>query len=160
MEIRRAQPAEAEVLTKIAQSAKASWGYPATWLRQWHDLLTITPQFIEANETFVANIESEIVAFYALLLQDATLRLEHLWVAPGHMRHGLGQKLFAHAVERARSRGAPRLTIEADPNAEAFYRHMGAVRIGAITTQIEGEVRELPLLSFDLRNRLGLTESA
>jgi len=150
MEIRPAQSTEAGSLTKIAQSAKAYWGYPAAWLHEWRDLLTITPHFIEANETFAAVVEGEIVGFYSLLVHEGTLRLEHLWVAPEQIRRGIGRQLFEHAGGRARAHGAPSLIVEADPNAETFYRHMGAVKIGAITTTIEGHPRELPLLSLDL----------
>ena len=160
MEIRPARPGEAQILTKIAKTAKAYWGYPAAWLEEWRDLLTITPQFVEANETFAAVVKGEIVAFYALVTSGGTLRLEHLWVLPEQMRHGIGRKLFEHAVGRAKSRGVLCLTIEADPNAETFYRHMGAVKIGAISTKVEGGHRELPLLSFDLRNRIGIAGNA
>lgn len=42
--------------------------------------------------------------------------------------------------------------IDADPNAEPFYRAMGAVRIGATPSgSIPG--RELPLLEFTLTSR-------
>ncbi|MBA3651412.1 MAG: hypothetical protein H0W66_08045 [Chthoniobacterales bacterium] len=60
--------------------------------------------------------------------------------------------LFLHAAERARAQGATSLTIEADPQAEAFYRHMGAVRFGLTKSEIDGCRRDLPLLAFNLTN--------
>lgn len=66
------------------------------------------------------------------------------------MGKGIGRALFTHAAMRAAALGAHCLTIEADPNAEPFYRHLGAVRIGSTTSEIEGQQRELPLLAFDL----------
>ena len=119
-------------------------------MEQWREQLTITPEFVAANETFAATIDGRIVAFYALLETVKTLRLEHFWVLPERMGQGCGRNLFAHAVERATSRGADRLTIEADPNAELFYRRMGAVRIGVSLSEIDGHRRLLPLLAFDL----------
>lgn len=52
-------------------------------------------------------------------------------------------------MDRARRLGFTRLTIDADPNAEPFYRAMGAVRIGAVPSgSVPG--RELPLLEVSL----------
>ena len=156
MEIRRARPAEAATLSTIARKAKAHWGYPEVWLKQWEAQLTITPEFVAANETYAALIENRIVAFHAISETPETIRLEHLWVLPEQMRRGIGRKLFVHAAARALARGATSLTIEADPNAEPFYRHLGAEKVGAVVTEIEGRRRELPLLSFDLATRLDL----
>ncbi len=150
MQIVRAKPSDARALSTIARAAKTHWGYPSAWLEQWRDLLTITPEFVAAQETFVALIEGRRVGFYALLAREGLLCLEHLWVLPEQMRRGIGRRLFQHATERAAALGAPRLTIEADPNAEPFYRHMGAVQIGTTTSEIEGRRRELPLLAYEL----------
>jgi GNAT superfamily N-acetyltransferase len=111
--------------------------------------LTITPEFIAAHQTFMA-VEGEIVGFHALVETPEFWRLEHLWVLPQAIGRGLGRSLFHHAVARAKERGALCLTIEADPNAEPFYKHMGAVRTDAIRSEIDGRARELPLLRFDL----------
>ena len=150
MQILSAQPSEDSTLSAIARTAKAHWGYPQAWLDQWRDLLTITPEFVAGQETFVAVVDGRMIAFYALQERDRGLFLEHLWVLPEHMRRGLGRKLFQHALERARSLGAARLTIEADPNAESFYRHMGAAVVGKTTSEIDGRRRELPLLVYEL----------
>jgi GNAT superfamily N-acetyltransferase len=150
LEIVRAKPSDASTLSAIARVAKAHWGYPARWLDEWRELLTITPEFIAANETFAAVSEGRIVGFHALHEADGTLRLEHLWVLPEQMQKGIGRSLFQHAAGRAAALGAPSLTIEADPNAEPFYRHMGAERIGAVRSKVEGRPRELPLLRFAL----------
>ncbi|MBA3651051.1 MAG: GNAT family N-acetyltransferase [Chthoniobacterales bacterium] len=150
MQIIRAQPTDAPGLSAIAFTAKAHWGYPAHWLEQWRDQLTITSDFIAANETFKATIAERAVGFHALLRTQETTRLEHLWVLPDQMGKGIGRALFTHAATRAAALGVFRLTIEADPNAEPFYRHLGAVRIGSTSSKIEGQHRELPLLAFDI----------
>lgn len=150
MEIIRAMPAHAPALSAIALAAKAHWGYPAHWLERWRDELTITREFVAANDTFAACVEEEIVAFYALLQAPDALRLEHLWVLPKWMGQGIGRRLFNHAAEQAARRVATSLTIEADPNAEPFYLHLGAVRIGASISEIDGARRELPILGVAL----------
>ena len=150
MQIIRAQPAAAPELSAIAWAAKARWGYPLHWMEQWRGELAITPQFIAANETFLADSDGEIVGFHALVQETKSWRLEHLWVLPQRMGQGFGRRLFAHAAAYAAERGALFLTIEADPNAEPFYQRMGATRVGTRDTEIDGRVRLLPLLKFVL----------
>jgi GNAT superfamily N-acetyltransferase len=146
----RAQPADAPILSAIAWAAKAHWRYPTSWLEQWRDQLTITADSIATNETFAAVTDGQITGFYGLLALAEAMRLEHLSVLPDAMGRGIGETLFQHAAARARDLGFACLTIEADPNAEGFYLRMGAVRTGALTTEIEGQRRELPLLTYNL----------
>jgi GNAT superfamily N-acetyltransferase len=150
MEIVRAKRSDAPALSAIAWAAKAHWGYPARWMEQWRELLTITPEFIAANQTFSALIDQQLGGFHALHEADGTLRLEHLWILPKQIGKGIGRSLFRHAADLAAAMGASSLTIEADPNAEPFYRHMGAQRVGSVTSEVDGNPRELPLLRFDL----------
>ena len=150
IKITRARPSDAPVLSAIAHAAKAHWGYPVQWMKQWREQLTITPEFITAHETFVAEVDREILGFHDLVETPESWRLEHLWVLPKAIGRGVGRSLFDDAVTRAAALGALCLTIEADPNAEPFYKHLGAVRTGAVRTKIDGRARELPLLRFDL----------
>jgi GNAT superfamily N-acetyltransferase len=149
MEILRATPSDAEALTRIAFVAKRYWGYPERWISQWKEALTITPDFVRRNEVYVAVVEREMVGFYALTGQGHKIELEHLWVTPEHIGTGVGRALFDHAVRRAGSLGAEVLGIEADPNAEGFYRRMGARRVGETSHPIDGQRRVLPLLVVD-----------
>ena len=55
------------MLTAIAWAAKANWGYPADWMEQWRVELTITPEFIAENATFLADLDGQIVGFHALV---------------------------------------------------------------------------------------------
>ena len=150
MNIVRAEPSAAATLSAIASAAKAFWGYPPDWMARWREQLTITPDFIAENETFAAIVNRQTVAFYALRQKADVLQLEHLWVLPDWTGQGIGRALFKHALERAAVRGASSLTIEADPNAELFYRRMGAIRSGVVATEIDGRRRDLPILTFDL----------
>jgi GNAT superfamily N-acetyltransferase len=150
LEIIRAQPASAPQLSAIAWAAKASWGYPLHWMERWREELAITPEFIAANDTFLACSNGKTVGFHALVQEAQSWRLEHLWILPEHMGQGFGRRLFAHAAAYAAESGALFLAIEADPNAEPFYQRMGATRVGTRQTEIDGGVRLLPLLKFVL----------
>ena len=151
IEIRRAQPSEAEVLTAIAHAAKRHWNYPEDWIAQWQLDLTITPEFIIENEVFVALVNEQIVGCCALVLTDSLAEIEHMWMRPEHMGTGVGRALFTHAKQRAAERGARSLELSADPNAEGFYARMGAKRIGEISAGMSGqENRVLPRMSMKL----------
>jgi GNAT superfamily N-acetyltransferase len=137
-------------LTKIAYAAKRHWGYPERWIESWRDTLTIRAEFIAANVAWCATEDARAVGFYVLTNESDGLHLDHLWIVPSAMGRGIGRVLFEHAVEQARGLGGRALEIEADPNAEGFYRRMGARRVGVTVTNIEGQRRELPLLRYDL----------
>jgi GNAT superfamily N-acetyltransferase len=146
--IRRADPGDAAVLTAIAHAAKRRWSYPETWIRLWRRDLTLTPRFISRHCVQCATFNGRIVGFYALSREGATFDLEHMWVDPGCMGEGVGARLFRHAVERVRGGGGNQLRIASDPNAEGFYRRMGARRIGEIASSPAG--RTLPVLVVDV----------
>jgi GNAT superfamily N-acetyltransferase len=149
MEILRATPGDAGTLTGISFAAKRYWGYPEQWMERWQESLTITPDFIRRNEVYAATSDKVVVGFYALAGRGRRIELEHLWVAPDHIGTGVGRALFDHAVRRAAALGAEVLGIEADPNAEGFYRRMGARRVGETSYPIDGQRRVLPLLVVD-----------
>jgi GNAT superfamily N-acetyltransferase len=72
-----------------------------------------------------------------------------LFVDPSAIGQGIGAALIAHLLDRARPLGFTVLTIDADPNAEAFYLARGAVRTGVIPSgSVPGRV--LPRLELSL----------
>jgi len=149
--IRKAMPDEHERLTEIAHAAKRHWGYPERWIEAWKDVLTITPEFIAGNEVRAAVAGEEVAGFYALIETAGKIMLEHMWVAPDYIGAGVGKEMFSHALNVAASLNASSIEIKSDPNAEGFYKRMGARRIGEVASEIEGQPRILPLLVVDLR---------
>lgn len=149
MVIRQASPKEASALTRIARDAKRHWGYPEDWIQHWQEDLTISSDFINDNQVYVADREDEIVGFYALVVSDRGTELEHMWVAPKHIGTGVGKELFIHAMQIAAGEKVSQVQISADPNAEGFYTRMGARRIGEVTSEIDGQTRQLPRLTVD-----------
>ena len=146
--IRRGRAVDAPVLTEIAHAAKRHWGYPERLIELWKPDLTLSGEFVDTHPVYCAVQESDILGFYALSRADGVVELEHMWVAPARMGVGLGARLFQHAIATARSLGGSLLRIESDPNAEGFYRRMGAHRVGEVDARPRGRV--LPLLVFEL----------
>ena len=83
-------------------------------------------------------------------LNATSARLQHLWIDPPFIGKGLGRFLFEHARATAKNSGRHTLEIIADPNAEPFYRHMGAIRVGDEHSEILGIRRLLPKMIFQL----------
>jgi GNAT superfamily N-acetyltransferase len=152
MHIVRAKTEDAEALTQIAHAAKRHWGYPERWIEAWRNVLTMRPEFIAANVAYAAIENGRAVGFYLLTTEADGIHLDHLWILPAAMRRGIGRALFEHAVEQARNSGFHLIKIEADPHAEGFYQRMGARRVGVSVTEIDGRLRELPLLEFRISN--------
>ncbi|HEV8583702.1 MAG TPA: GNAT family N-acetyltransferase [Methylomirabilota bacterium] len=146
--IRRALPAEAPALTRIAHAAKRHWRYPEDWIALWRDALTVTPWFVERAPVYCAEAGGALAGFYALIGRAPTTDLEHCWVRPAYIGRGIGARLVAHAAKTARAAGATTLRIASDPFAEGFYRRMGARPAGTVPSTPRG--RTLPLLLLKL----------
>jgi len=148
--IKRALPEQAPILTGVAVAAKRHWNYPDRWIEIWRPLLTITPELIAGAEVWVAHVDTEIAGFYALDCDEEPAKLEHLWIRPSQMGHGVGRALFTHALDRGRAQRCQALEIVSDPNAQGFYERMGARKIGDDLTEVAGEPRQLPILEIRL----------
>lgn len=145
--IRPAVAAEAAELTALCRRAKAHRGYPAEWLAAWADDLRVTPEEAASGRVFVAETAADgRVGFGGLSERAGRWWLEHLWVEPGRHGRGCGRTLFATALTEAQRRGVSELWIVADPQAEGFYRRLGARRVGTERGEVCGVARELPLL--------------
>lgn len=149
-QIRRARPDEAGTLTEISHAAKRHWGYPETWIVGWKNDLTITADFVAGHEMFVAVRSDQVLGCCALVMTDSFAEIEHMWIRPEHMGSGIGRGLFEHAKRRAEELGAKALELSADPHAEGFYKHMGAVRIGEVCAAMDGVPRVLPRMRIEL----------
>jgi N-acetylglutamate synthase-like GNAT family acetyltransferase len=147
--IRKAATADAATLTSIAHDAKRHWGYPEHWLAHWQEDLTITPDFVAANQVYVAEREGTLLGFYALVIKNEKAELDHMWVGPAHIGSGVGKELFLHAMQTAAGQSIGSVEILSDPNAAGFYRKMGAHQVGEETSEIDGQPRTLPRLTID-----------
>ena len=147
--IRRALINEADTLTKLALAAKSHWGYPENWMKHWQADLTISPEYLNDNDVFVAEKDGGIVGFYALITRSDKAELDHMWVSPDHMGTGVGKALFVHAMRAAKGQDLSEVEILSDPNAEGFYQKMGAYRTGESVSEVDGQPRVLPRLTID-----------
>jgi GNAT superfamily N-acetyltransferase len=156
--IRRAVASDAEERTRVAHAAKRHWGYAEALVDSWRADLTVTPRAIAEDLVFCAESAGRIVGFYAVSRDGERFELEHMWVLPEHIGTGIGERLFRHAEGAVAAAGPGELEIASDPNAEGFYRRMGARRAGALASPTPG--RELPRLVLDVPARGSASDAA
>jgi ribosomal protein S18 acetylase RimI-like enzyme len=149
--IRPGRPDDAAAASDLAFRAKSSAGYPQEWLALWRDALTIRPDELGTRPSFVAVRGRDIVGICVLETRGHDASLEHLWVAPGLQRHGIGRTLVERVLTLAASAGVRRVEVESDPFAKGFYLRLGARRLGERPAPMPGApARVLPLLQFTL----------
>lgn len=134
--IRRARPEEAGQLTSLALRSKAHWGYDPEFMEGAAAAIAISPASVEQDEVWVMEDAARPVGVYRIVVGPGTAELEDLWLEPAAIGRGNGRRLFDHAVETARRRGADALEWDADPNALGFYEAMGAEVIGETESRI------------------------
>jgi GNAT superfamily N-acetyltransferase len=141
--IRPARAGEEAALTELAVRSKGHWGHDAAFLERARPELTVRPEHLERWIVRVAEREGAVVVGFSAVDPDAG-ELEMLFVDPARIGTGAGGALLRDALAQARAAGLRELLIEADPDAEPFYRAAGAERCGTRTSSSTG--RTLPLL--------------
>lgn len=136
-------------MSDLALRSKGHWNYSAEFLELCRDELTYTADKCGSGDVVVAEEDSHVLGFAAIDGTPPDGELEALFVDIGAMGRGVGGGLLRHVLKLARSRGFTSLTLQADPGAEPFYTHHGAMRVGeAPSGSIPG--RMLPELTFCL----------
>lgn len=151
---RLARPGEASAITELILRSKRHWGYPDAFFVAMTPVMTITPSDLAraADHAEVLEADGRLLGVIRLRCRTELAFLEDLWVDPPAMGRGLGRRLFERATEVARGWGKGVLEFESDPHAEAFYLHLGAVRVGmSPSAAIPG--RSIPLMRYALRER-------
>ena len=136
-------------MSDLCLRSKAVWGYDAAIMAACTDELTLSPGDLAASDLMVAESDGELAGIAQLSVEGDAAELDKLYVDPQRLGQGIGRALFCWAVEQARAGGATRMTIDADPHAQAIYERMGARLTGSAPSgSIPG--RMLPKLEYDL----------
>lgn len=130
-------------------TSKARWGYDAVFMEACRAELSISAADFAKAHIHVAEKGGKLAGMAQLMIEGASAELDKLYIHPDFIGAGIGRALFEWAVRQARDAGAKTMTIDADPDAAAFYRRMGAVDNGqSHSGSIPG--RMLPHMRFDM----------
>jgi len=148
--IRAAAARDLPALRDVAYRSKAYWGYDQAFMDAVE--ASLGPDERELAEgVYCVEHGGVTTGFYSFKTIDGMYFLHSLFVVPEKIGCGVGKRLWHHAVDHARRTGHSHFMIESDPNAEKFYLHMGARRVGEIVSESSG--RSLPLLRFECPTR-------
>lgn len=140
---------DGELLTEIALTSKAYWGYSKENIDSWKEDLTVTSKMILECDVFKFLKDDKIAGFYILNPPiKNTIELEMLFVLPEFIGKGIGKQLLHHAFEKAKKLGSKSMTLLADPNAVLFYNSQGFYEVDKKESSIPN--RFLPVLKKDL----------
>lgn len=85
----------------------------------------------------------EIVGFIGIADQN----IEMLFISPSHRKKGIGSILLKNAIN---NQGAKKVDVnEQNPDAVAFYKHLGFTEVGR--SPLDGQGNPFPLLHMELK---------
>jgi GNAT superfamily N-acetyltransferase len=143
--LRRARPDEASMLSDLALAAKGFWGYDQAFIESIRAELTFSPGDVARRHFVVAELGGLVAGFYSVDGEPPVGELGNMWVRPSEIGTGIGRVMWQDAMIAAAAAGFEYLQIGSEPNAEGFYRKMGAERISQTPSgSIPG--RMLPLM--------------
>ncbi|MFE6686384.1 GNAT family N-acetyltransferase [Streptomyces sp. NPDC057743] len=141
--IRRAVATDAEQLTTLMHASGAYLGAYSSILAGYR----VTADHLDRHRVFVATDEDEHpVGFYSLVLDPPELDLA--FVADEAQGTGVGRLLMTHMIGQAREAGLAEVRVVSHPPAEAFYRRLGAERMGTVAPTPPKVPWERPELRF------------
>ncbi len=149
MRFRIAEIDDLETLNTISLQSKAYWGYPESWIANWMDELTIDRDKFFNQNILVVESESKIFGFCSIVEKRENYEILHLWMLPEHIGKGIGKKLLSKTIETFVKLEKP-IIVEADPNAEPFYKSQGFVTYDKVESFPKG--RSLPVMKKTIAN--------
>ena len=136
-------------LTEITVDGKAFWGFSKEQLAIWKDELTVTRDYISANETYNLFLDSSIIGYYSFLkMSDDQIILDNLFLFQKYIGQGFGTLLMNDFLESVKKLGFCTIILEAEPNAEQFYKKFGFSTYDHRESNIKG--RLLPKMKLNL----------
>jgi N-acetylglutamate synthase-like GNAT family acetyltransferase len=149
MTIEKATISDNEILTEITKKSKAYWGYSAQQILKWNQNLTITQDYIRENKVFKLIEENIIIGYYSYIFEDEKhVKMDNLFILPEYIGKGFGKFLLLDFLNRMKEAQIETITLDSEPNAEAFYFKMGFVKIGEFETSIKN--RFMPIMEMKL----------
>lgn len=131
MIIRPARIGEHVALTELSlRSVQERWGYSDAFMAWEPEAITVTPEHVEDAITNVLEDAGRLLGYYVLRGGPPEIEMSRLMIEPSAIGKGCGRLLWEHALATARELGMAAITLDADPNAEPFYRRMGAITVG------------------------------
>lgn len=149
IKIQIAKPEDHSIVTDITFDGKSYWGFSKEQLAEWKTDLTITPEYIKENETYLLVFENKIIGYYSYIkLNDAEIELDNLFLYQKYIGKGFGKLLMKDFLERMKISAVKSVILVSEPNAEKFYSLFGFLTYERKESKIKG--RFLPKMRLSL----------
>ncbi|MDP7978862.1 GNAT family N-acetyltransferase [Bacillus sp. WLY-B-L8] len=149
MIVKEALLKEANKLSNLALSSKATWNYSEEFILACKEDLTITQQYMKDNYVYVLEENQELIGFFSFQRKEVD-SLDFLYLDPAYKGKGYGRILWESVVQKAVELNIKSFTIDSDPNAKGYYIKMGAKLIGETPSTVFKN-RLLPLFRYDVQ---------
>ena len=152
MDILKAEPNDNELLTTITKMSKAYWGFSDEILQEWEHLLTITKDYIEKNKVYKLLQNDQIIGYYSYFSTDEnTIKLDNIFILPEFIGKGFGKILMNDFLKNIKQLDINKVTLDAEPNAEKFYKTFGF----ETTWQLESSIKDryLPIMELQIEKK-------
>lgn len=147
MNILKAETEDSELLTTLTKRSKAYWGFSEEILKEWEHLLSISKDYIEKNKVYKLVENENIIGYYSYFsIDEKTIKLDNLFILPEFIGKGFGKILMNDFLEKANRLGIKKITLDAEPNAENFYKNFGFETVGQLESSIKD--RYLPIMEL------------
>ena len=149
MIIEKANADDAEILTKLTFDGKAFWGFSKEQLSEWTELLTVTPDYVRENSVYKLVLDSEIAGYYSyIIINENEIKLDNLFLFQKYIGKGLGNQMMKDFLSKAEKLKPKIISLDAEPNAENFYKKFGFITFNKKESVIKG--RFLPKMRLTL----------
>ncbi len=133
--LRKASPGDREFAYRVRRAAFREYvekvsGWDEDAQRRLHE------QRFASQDFRIVNLAGTDIGIMAVDVMSDCLKVNQLFLLPGHQGAGLGRECMARIMDEARRRGLPvRLRVlKVNPRALAFYRRLGFIRTGETAT--------------------------
>ena len=151
MSIKRATIHDAQDLTELTIRSKSHWDYDKKQIEEWRDELSISENYILNNHVYKLTLENSLIGFYAYNTIDLNdIRLDFLFIEPMFIGKGYGKILITHFLNYIKNTEVKRVIVDADPNAENFYKKQGFKVIYKLESSIKN--RFLPVMQYTIES--------
>ena len=118
-------------LNRLMLEGKRHWGYPEDGLERFMEAFALTEASLAHTEVGgILEGEEGALGCYIFQTDEGELKLEQFLLDTRHLGQGFGRMMWEHCVGEVRNQGWKEFVFWSDPNAQTFYEHMGAVKIG------------------------------
>ena len=143
IQLRKASPKDAFLLSELTWHSKKHWGYPDEWMESWRQDLEITEEMLKNFDSLVIEVAGTIEGFVLISEEAGVFEIEHCFVNPEAIGKGYGKQLLTNILSAPQYQGQL-FKVVADPNAIPFYEKFGFKTTHQIPSKPEG--RFLPVM--------------